>query len=93
MIVSTNTKDPAVEQRDLPYWADMERSDGTLFTYVAIEKCAQLFSWGDDCWRGRRVRRRIAGEDKVHITVGGDTACNETTQGACNGPLSPSTTY
>ena len=93
MVVSKNTNDPAVKQRDLPYWSDVERSDGTLFTYVTIEKCADFFSSGDDCWRGRSGRRRTAGGVEVTITVGGDTTCNETTQGACNGPLSPSTTY
>ena len=96
VIVTTKRDDPTAKSEVLPFWGDMMKSEKTTFTYVAIEKCAELFTEGDACWRRDRVKRAAkttTSTPTVTLTVGGDTTCDETSVGACNGMLSAKTTY
>ena len=96
VIVTTKQSDPTANNKDLPYWADVKKSENTVFMYVAIENCNQLFAEGDACWQhDRKKRAAITTESTaaVTLTVGGDTTCDETTVGVCNDVPSPSITY
>lgn len=93
VIVSNKRDDPALNKSVIPYWSAKKTSEDSIFTYVAIEKCALLFSDGDACWRNKRDRRASSSADTVTMTIGGDEDCDTTIEEACNGALSPSTTY
>ncbi|KAI0229775.1 Tyrosine-protein phosphatase 10D [Lamellibrachia satsuma] len=95
VIVTKKREDSQLDEPDIPYWSAVQKSKDPVFTYVAIEKCATLFTDGDDCWRsGRRVKRAANVEtENTKVTVGGDEDCDKDKDVACNGALSPSTMY
>ena len=93
VIVTKKRDDPTLNNNAIPYWSAVKKSEDTIFTYVAIENCAQFFSDGDACWRKKRVRRATTVVVTVTVTVGGDKDCDKDKDVACNGELSASTTY
>ena len=93
VIVTNKRDDPILNKTVIPYWSSMKASEDSIYTYVAIEKCVQLFSDGDACWRKKRIKRVVSSAVTVTVTIGGDKDCDATMEGACNGALSPSTTY
>lgn len=95
VIVTKKPEDSQLDQLHISYWSAVQKSEDSVFTYVAIEKCATFFTDGDDCWRsGRRVKRAAKLEpENIEVTVGGDEDCDKDKDVACNGALSPSTMY
>lgn len=90
IVVTTDTQHKDLKVADLPNWAHRKSDNAVL--YVAVYKCRDLFSEGDACWSSG-VMKRSAPNDRVVVTVGGDSGCDENAIDPCNGKLSSDTTY
>ena len=92
-ILVTTKKEKPTNADTLPSWKEA-KSQNPMLSYLAVKRCQNLFDGNDQCWTNNHRRRRVAEPlTEVLFTVGGDSSCSRSSEGYCNGPLNPVTTY